>query len=142
MSSLRRPLLASLAFVALCCGQGQAQAGDLEDCLGPQGEKTEAACTAVLNEAQRSDEDRVKAHVARSRLFIGRSKFDAALADAEAAIQLNPRSLGALMARAYARQRAGNLDAALADYNRAAELEPKNPQVLTSRGFLRGDQRA
>ena len=142
MSSFRLPVLAWLALIAVCWGAGQARAGDFEDCSGPLGDKTEAACTAVLDDAQRPAEDRVKAYIARSRFSTGRGKFDAGLADAEAALALNSQSVGALIARAYARQRTGNLDAALADYNRAVELEPKNPQMLTSRGFLRTEQKA
>jgi hypothetical protein len=77
MSSFRFRLLASLAFVALCWGQGQARAGDLEECLGPALERTEAACTAILNDVERPTEDRVKAYAARSRFFNARGKFDA-----------------------------------------------------------------
>ena len=142
MSSFRLPWLASLALIALCWEGGQARAGDLEDCTGPLGQKTEAACTAILDDAQRPAEDRVKAYIARSRFFTSRGKFDAGLADAEAAIALNPQSVWASVARAYARQRSGKLDAALADYNHAVELEPKNPQILSSRGFLRAEQKA
>src|SRR5580704_18159184 len=117
MSSFRLPWLASLALIALCWEGGQARAGDFEDCTGPLGEKTGAACTTVRDDAQRPAEDRVKAYIARSRFFTSRGKFDAGLADAEAALALNSQSVGALIARAYARQRTGNLDAALADYN-------------------------
>ena len=142
MSSFRLPWLVSLALIALCWEGGQARAGDFEDCTGPLVDKTETACTAVLDDAQRPAEDRVKAYIARSRFSTSRGKFDAGVADAEAALQLNSQSVGALVARAYARQRAGKLDAALADYNHAVELEPKNPQMLTSRGFLRAEQKA
>jgi hypothetical protein len=112
MSSFRLPWLVSLALIALCWEGGQVRAGDLEDCTGPLVEKTEAACTAILDDAQRPAEDRVKAYIGRSRFSTGRGKFDAGLADAEAALQLNSQSVGALTARAYARQRSGNLDAA------------------------------
>ena len=142
MLSFRLPLLVSLAIVALCWGALPARAGDLEDCTGPFSDKTEPACTAILNDAQRPAEDRLKAYAARSRFFARGGKSDAALADAEAAVQLNQQSSNAFSARAYAHQRAGQLDAALADYNRAAELEPKNSSVLTLRGFLRSDQKA
>jgi tetratricopeptide (TPR) repeat protein len=142
MSSFRFRSQVSLAFVALCWGQGQAIAGDLEECLGRAVERIEAACTAILNDVERPTEDRVKAYGARSRFFNARGKFDAGLADAEAALQLNPQSVGALLSRAYAHQRTGNFDAALADYNHALELEPKNPSVLASRAGLRIDQKA
>lgn len=53
MSSVRFPLLVSLAFVALCWQPDRAVAGDLEDCMGPVADKVEAACTAILGDAQR-----------------------------------------------------------------------------------------
>jgi hypothetical protein len=115
MGFFRFRRLAPLAFVALCWGQGPSQAGDLEDCLGPAGEKTEAACTAVINDTERTAEDHAKAHAARARFFSTRGKFDAGIADAEAAVGLTPQSTNALTARAYANQRAGKADAALAD---------------------------
>src|SRR5262249_32498228 len=142
MSFFRVPLLALFALVVLCWEQGPAVAGDLEDCVGPVTDKVEAACTAILGDPQRSADDRVKAYFSRSRFFTSHGKFDAGLSDAEAALQLNPQSVGALAARAYVRQRSGKLDQALADYDRAVELDPKNPSLLTSRGFLRTDQKA
>src|SRR5581483_11017013 len=142
MSSARFAVLASLALVALCWQPARATAGDLEDCMGLVPDKVEVACTAILGDAQRPAEDRVKAYFSRSRFFTSHGKFDAGLADAEAALQLNPQSIGALVSRAYVRQRSGKPDLALSDYNRAVELDPKNPSVLTSRGFLRADQKA
>ena len=108
MSCHRFALLALLAIVALCWEQGGAWAGDLEDCTGQVADKIEAGCTAVLNDAQRSSEDRAKAYVGRSRFLTSRGKFDPALTDAEAALQINPQLVNALMARAYVRQRTGN----------------------------------
>src|ERR1700759_4969765 len=99
MPSVRYPLLMSLAIVALCCGQ--ARAGDIEDCTGQFSDKTEGACTAILNDAQRPAEDKVKAYAARARFFARAGKSDAALADAEAAVRLNPQSSNAVSARAY-----------------------------------------
>jgi tetratricopeptide (TPR) repeat protein len=139
MPCFRLPLV-SLVFVLLC--SGLARAGDFEDCIGPLGDKTEASCTAVLDDAQRPAEDRIKAYINRSRLFTSRGKLDAGLADAEAALALNPQSASALATRAYARQRSGNRDAAVADYTHALELEPKDPLTLTARGHVRADQKA
>ena len=45
-------------------------------------------------------DDRAKALVGRARLFVARSRLDLALADADAAIQLNPKFVPALLARA------------------------------------------
>jgi len=77
-------------------GPGAARAGDLEDCNGPPSDKVEAACAAILNDAQRPADDRVKALAGRARLYLGRAKFDLALTDVEAALQLNPQFVPAL----------------------------------------------
>src|SRR3984893_9333447 len=142
MSSSCLRLLASLLFVALCWMQSPAWADDLEDCTGPAVEKIEPACTAIINDAPRLPDDRLKAYATRSVLVVSRSKLDAAAADAEAALQLNPQSVPALLARGYARQRIGNFDSALADMNRAVELDPKNPFAFAARGNLKNDQKA
>ncbi len=133
MPSFCYRLLALLALGLSCWTPSPALAGDLEDCNGPVIEKIEPACTAVINDSARSADERSKAYVTRSRLLAGRAKFDAAAADAEAALQLNPQSVPALLARGYARQRTGNFDAGLADLNRALEREPKNPFVFAAR---------
>lgn len=141
MSSFRTQLLA-LVLVVLCALQSRARAGDLEDCTGGAADRIEPACAAVIKDAARPPADRLNAYVVRSRWYANRSKLDAATADADAALQLNPQSIAALLSRGYARQRAGNFEAALADYNRAAELDPKNAIVFAARGGMRIDQKA
>ena len=99
MSRLLFPLLTALAFAAL--GGSPARAGDLEDCTGAIVQKIEPACNAIINDAAKPADERIKAYVVRSRLFAAGSKFDLALADADAAIQLNPKFVPALLARAF-----------------------------------------
>ena len=55
-----------------------------------RGRQDRAGCTAIINDASRPADDRLKAYINRSRLLASRSKLDAANADAEAALQLNP----------------------------------------------------
>ena len=121
---------------------GPARAGDLEDCNGPAPDKVEAACTALINDASRPAEQRAAAFAGRARLYLSRSKLDLALSDVEAALQLNPQYVPALLTRAYARQRNGSVDLAHADLDRAIELEPKNPFAFLARGNFKGDQKA
>lgn len=134
-------LMASMTFILLACGLGPARAGDLEDCAAPAGNRVEAACTAVISDQARPVDERLKAYLNRSRLFIVRSNIDAGLADADAAVELIPKSVPALATRAFARQRKGNFDGAAADFNQAIELEPKNANTLFLRGGLRTEQR-
>jgi hypothetical protein len=77
-------------LIALACvWPGIAHAGDLEDCNSGVPEKVETGCTAIVNNAARTSDAGVKAFVNRSRMYANRSKFDLALADAEAALQLD-----------------------------------------------------
>jgi hypothetical protein len=88
-----------LLLAALCATQLPARAGDAEDCAGQVADKIESACTAIIDDAAKPADDRLKALVSRSRLFIARAKVDLALADAEAALLLNPKSVPALLSR-------------------------------------------
>jgi tetratricopeptide (TPR) repeat protein len=125
MSSFGFRLIAALLLVGLC-GLQQVEASDLDDCHGNVLDRIEPACTAIINNQSRAQDERLKAYIARSQLFANRAKYDNALADAEAALRLDPKFVPALQARAYAHQRTGNLDQALADLNQAIELDPKN----------------
>src|SRR5580704_9446576 len=89
--------LPALLLAALCATQIPARAGDAEDCAGQVVDKIEPACTAIIDDAAKPADDRLKALVYRSRLFISRAKDDLALADAEAAVLLNPKSVPALL---------------------------------------------
>lgn len=134
-------LMVSAALMSLCGMPGPARAGDLDDCNGPPSEKVEAGCTAIINDLSCAAEERLRAYVNRSRVFMGRANLDAGLADADAAVQLNPKSVPALLSRGFARQRKGNLDGALADINQAIELDPKSPNAFASRGGVKTDQK-
>lgn len=118
-------LLISAVLLTLCAMPGPAQAGELEDCNGPAAAKIEPACAAIINDQSHTDDERLRAYLGRSRLFMSRANLDAALADADAAVQLNPKSVPALLSRGFARERKGNLGGALADINQAIELDPK-----------------
>src|SRR4029077_7319695 len=97
--------MSALVLLVAFLAQGAARAGDLEDCTGTTADKIEAGCAAILNDQSRSAEDRLKAYVARSRYYAAHVKYDAAATDADAALQLDPKSLPALFARGFARQR-------------------------------------
>jgi tetratricopeptide (TPR) repeat protein len=134
-----RPLLLILALSATSV---RASAGELEDCNGATAEKIEPACTTVISDTSRPADDRLKAYTNRARLHTSRSKLDLALSDVEAALQLNPQFVPALLLRGYLRQRSGSFDLARTDLDLAIELEPKNAIALLARGNLRSDQKA
>src|ERR1700751_2632449 len=100
MGSFGFRLIAALLLVALC-GLQPVQAGDLDDCHGNVLDKIEPACTAIINNQSRTQDERLKAYTARSQFFANRAKYDDALADADAALRLDPKFVPALQARAY-----------------------------------------
>src|SRR6478735_8024850 len=113
-----------LLIAALSATSGRAGAGELEDCSSGAPDKIEAACTAVIDDSSRPTDDRLKAYANRARLYLGRAKPDLALSDAEAALQINPRFVPALLQRGFVRQRKGSFDLARADVDLAIEVEP------------------
>jgi len=50
-----------LLLAALCVTQRPALAGDAEDCASPVADKIEPACTAIINDASKPADDRLKA---------------------------------------------------------------------------------
>ena len=133
--------LSAVLLLALCWSQGPAKAGDLEDCTGTVIAKIEPACTAIIDDQSRPADDRLKAYVVRSRLSISRAKYDLAMADADAAVQLNPKFVPALLARAFVYERTAKFDLALTDLNQAIEIDPKNPIAYITRGNVKADQK-
>ncbi|MEQ1634949.1 MAG: tetratricopeptide repeat protein, partial [Planctomycetota bacterium] len=61
-------------------------------------------------------------------------RHEEAIADASAAIELDPRHAGSYGERAYNLFQSGKVDQALADYDKSVELDPKNPMVHGERG--------
>src|SRR4051812_4600110 len=92
-------LLAAFAALALCQPLTAARADDLADCNNGPPDKVEAACAAIINDTARLPDDRIKAYLGRSRLYLNTSKFELALADANAALQLDAKSVAALLTR-------------------------------------------
>jgi len=56
--------LPALLLAALCATQMPARAGEAEDCAGQMADKIEPACNAVINDASRPADDRLKAAAA------------------------------------------------------------------------------
>jgi Flp pilus assembly protein TadD len=75
-------------------------------------------------------------YMSRSDAYRRARRFDQALADAEAAVQLAPDEAATLNLRCWTKAIMGRLDAALADCNAALALAPKASAALDSRGFI------
>jgi lipoprotein NlpI/uncharacterized protein YecT (DUF1311 family) len=85
-----------------------------------------------------ADRELVKVTQARAdelEQWRGAGNYDAAIADFDRAIKLDPKNAGALCARGDVKQAKGDWDGAIADYNRCIELEPTNDEAYDSRGI-------
>ncbi len=97
-------------------------------CIGPAQPTTPeariAACTAALASSQHSPGLQTTLYRIRSALLADRRDLPGALADAEAALRLDPTSLVALLQRGEIRHRMGDDPGALADYNEVIARMP------------------
>jgi tetratricopeptide (TPR) repeat protein len=76
------------------------------------------------------------AYIGRSLILSARGNHDAAIADLERALRINPSEVNALYQRAIQYEHKGNLTAALADINKAIQLDPKIGNFLVERGVI------
>lgn len=104
---------------------------------------------AYRNSGFTADEGELLADAADYRLrgagHIARNEFEAALADMERAVKMNPQEAENFRQRAAAYGKLNKLDLAVADVTQALELEPQSVDLLIERGnfhYARGDATA
>ncbi|MEP6986429.1 MAG: tetratricopeptide repeat protein [Chloroflexota bacterium] len=78
----------------------------------------------------------VVARLTRSTAYIHLGNLEAARADCEAALALDPKSVYTLNNRAVISMQEDNLPAALADVQQALSIQPDNPVLLYNRGAV------
>src|ERR1700736_6525 len=101
-------------------------AAEWDDCGTRPTNKSELACTAIVNDGARSEADHARAYTNRARAYLDDAKLDLALSDTESALRLDDRSVAALLIRGLVSQRRNAFDAARADFDRAIDLNPNN----------------
>ena len=77
------------------------------------------------------------ARIARGTTLALASRYDRAMEDFNAAMELNPNDPDAFTGRAYVHCRRGDPANAIADYDRAVALDPRNAEALFGRGALK-----
>jgi tetratricopeptide (TPR) repeat protein len=136
----------SLGTIALCLTASAAVADPVTDCTrGANAAARLSACTAVIDGATYSADDKAMAY--RSR---GNARADAgagmqALSDFTQAIRLRPEDASGYAGRARAKLGLRDLDGAIADYSEALRLAPTSPAHYTARGhahYVKGDTKA
>jgi len=78
-----------------------------------------------------------RAYINRGELFRGAGRAEAALADFERAIALNPRQAGGYVGRATLRLVTGQLEQAFPDLDRAIALDARQASAYSKRCFVR-----
>src|SRR5262244_928116 len=119
-------LVAVMSFAACSVAAAQAPAGN--DCAGPDPDRAIAACTLILQQSGRLPR---RVHVAtlhhRGDAYVTKHDYDGAVADYDAALQIEPNNPHIYNARGSAYQKKGDYDAAIADYDAAIRLDPSSP---------------
>ena len=91
-------------------------------------------CSIALADPALADASRASLRAMRGRAYMESGALDAAVADFDAALVLNPASAFALTERGRARHKAGDNEAALRDYDAALSLSPQYAIAMRNRG--------
>ena len=94
-------------------------------------------CSRAIESGKFTGEPLARLHYNRGIEWAAKSNYDRAIADYDAAIQLNPRNGDAYYNRGNAWGNKGDHDRAIADYDIAVKLDPKSSGTLLARGRTR-----
>jgi tetratricopeptide (TPR) repeat protein len=140
------PLFALLALVAAAPSLAFADAeGDRIACfsLGNENYKDTskidpgmAACTRMINGGKFKDKALASLYRARASWKEKKGNLDAALADYNISIRIEPDNVESYDYRADVYQDKGDLDAALENYNQATKIDPTYAAAYFSRGRI------
>jgi tetratricopeptide (TPR) repeat protein len=84
-------------------------------------------CTSVIGNQKNTPPDRIKALAARAAVFDRKEQYDAAIADYDALLKLDPGSADAFNNRGEVFRKKGDRPHALADFGAAIKLNPQHP---------------
>jgi lipoprotein NlpI len=97
------------------------------DCLQEADtEKQIAGCTHLIDDAKQTDRTRAIAHYNRGNARAAKGDQDAAIADYDAAIKLDPKDARAYNNRGTVYRDKGDAERAMADFAEAAKINPRN----------------
>ena len=143
-----RSFVVQLAVIAAICGlwAAPARADQLDDCV--QGtdvpgfdvasvdwQAMVAGCTGIIGSGRWEGARLAWAHNNRGHAYRRLGQDTRAIADYDAALELDPAHVGALLNRAVARDRLGDHQGAIADYNRALRLDPNRTYAVIGRAL-------
>lgn len=113
------------AIAAVCGGAFAASRQDLEDCNKSFGDKSAAACSRVIEDANESAANRANAYFNRGTWHDARGQRDEAIRDYSEAIRLEPKNGDRYYIRAHAYRQKGDTEKELADHDDAIRLSPR-----------------
>jgi tetratricopeptide (TPR) repeat protein len=127
----------ALVFSALV---SSASADDKTECATSEDqERVIASCTAVIVAAADDPETRAIALTNRGSARQKLKNYDAAIADLDEAIRLNPKLSRAYFNRGTVYYRKNDAKHAMADFNEAVRLDPMDLEALVNRAVLSFD---
>ena len=133
-----RPSTASISPPVPAAAQTSAQAWDW--CAAKDGASAELqinGCTAVINSRRETQEDLAVAFGNRGNGYQTKGDYNRAIAEYDAAIQLNPNDPIVFSNRGIAYGTEGVIDHAIADFNEAIRLDPNFAEAYAHRGLFR-----
>ena len=91
------------------------------------GDKIISACGALIDNEKTAKADRLKALIARAGIFTRKDEGDRAIADYDAALQLDPSQADLFNSRGELWRKKGDRRKALLDFGAALKLNPDHP---------------
>ena len=95
-------------------------------------------CARLINSKELGTADRAKAYYNRGAAHWRKRDFDAAIADENEAIKIDPKFADAYMRRGASYFAKGDFDRGIDDASMAIEIDPENVRAYTNRGLARG----
>jgi tetratricopeptide (TPR) repeat protein len=135
---MRSIIWKATSLVALLVAS-HAYAAEWQDCAKGDVEHRIAGCSQVISQllgTGQGGETRLKnAYVLRGSQYLAKGEFDLAIADQNAAIEIDPNYAIAFSLRGNAHSKKGEHDRAIADFSEAIRRDPGLMAAYSSRGY-------
>ena len=133
------PLIAAAITVmisGLAFAQSLSRSQESNDCLKADGSKRIEGCTKLL-ERQLEPDQQSLAFAMRALAYSLQGRYDEAIADYDAALEINPKFASALNNRAWTYFKSGQPERGLPDVERSLSLSPTSAHAYDTRAHIR-----
>jgi tetratricopeptide (TPR) repeat protein len=135
-----RSIRFGLVLLSLGLSPDPAAADDFKVCGDASGDEAISACSRAIVSNRFTGNDLAKLLTNRGVELKRQGKLDAAIADYNGAIVLNPKDMFSFNNRGNALRDRGDLQAAIADYTEAIRLDPDYAAAYVNRGRVHESQ--